>query len=243
MKKYLIVPIAILALVVSSKTVSAHEHQIFKINGKYYQFTVGSLNEPIAVDDKTGVDLRVELVTEEHATEKHDDSMPHTEEKFPAVAGLDKTLKVELGAGEKTKVLDLVPAYNDPGAYRAYFMPTVQTTYSYRFFGSIDNTPVSLTFSCNPAGHTQSDADMNVVKISNNVERVSKVGVYGCPVGKADLGFPEQSASLVDLKAQASEAQAKAGSTRSLAIAGLVLGVLGFVAAGGAWVRRRPPQS
>ena len=134
-------------LTVSPQSVSAHEHQIFKIGEKYYQFTVGSLNEPAVVDDKSGVDLRVELVTEEHAMERHEEtSGAHMEEKFPPIAGLEKTLKVELSAGNKTKILDLVPAYNDPGAYRANFVPTVETTYAYRFFGTINNASVSLMF-------------------------------------------------------------------------------------------------
>ena len=37
----------------------AHQRQLFTIGNDDYLFVVGSLNEPIFVDDKTGVDLAV----------------------------------------------------------------------------------------------------------------------------------------------------------------------------------------
>ena len=36
----------------------AHQRALFNIDGKDYLFVIGSLNEPVSVDDKTGVDFR-----------------------------------------------------------------------------------------------------------------------------------------------------------------------------------------
>ncbi|HEU5120861.1 MAG TPA: hypothetical protein VFT71_07715, partial [Candidatus Nitrosocosmicus sp.] len=36
----------------------AHQRALFNINGQDYLFVIGSLNEPVSVDDKTGVELR-----------------------------------------------------------------------------------------------------------------------------------------------------------------------------------------
>lgn len=158
----------------------AHEHQEFRINGATYEFTIGSLNEPIVVDDKTGVDLRINR-----------NGVP--------LSGLETKLKVELIAGDKKKVLDLSPVYNTPGAYKAAFYPTVETTYSYRVFGELENTPVNLTFSCTPAGHARAEEDTSEVPVSDGVVRIHKEGGYGCPAAKADLGFPEASSDVVGI--------------------------------------------
>jgi hypothetical protein len=225
---------------------SAHEHQTFKIGAKYYQFTVGSLNEPIAVDDKTGVDLKVELVSQAEAMEeRHEEEAGHTETTPVPVAGLEKTLKVELGAGSVKKVLSLAPAFNSPGSYRAMFIPTLETTYTYRFFGTIDSMPVDLSFTCNPVGEAVPQVTPGVLKLSDSVERISKTGAYGCPLAKADLGFPEKSAAVADLKTQdadlktaAGAAETKADSARSLGMLAIAASVLGLVAGGGAWLKR-----
>lgn len=192
--------------------VSAHEHQAFEIGGATYEFTVGSLNEPIAVDDKTGVDLRVER-------------------NGAPLAGLETALKVELIAGDKKKTLDLSPVYNTPGAYKAAFFPTVQTTYAYRVFGELEKTPVDLTFTCTPAGHARAEEDTARVEVSNGVTRVLKSGGFGCPTAKAELGFPEASADVVSITASDS-------TTRTIAVGSGMIAVLSLVVAA-ASLRRR----
>jgi len=44
---------------ISIQNASAHQRQLFTIGDKDYLFVVGSQNEPIFVDDKSGVDLFV----------------------------------------------------------------------------------------------------------------------------------------------------------------------------------------
>lgn len=173
---------------------SAHETQEFEIGGEHYQFVVGSLNEPVVVDDKTGVYVSVTMP--EHSGMAANDHHGTA----GAVEGLEETLQVEISAGDAKKVLDLAPIHGEAGAYRAPFYPTVATTYSYRFFGTINDTPVDLTFSCNPAGHGTAEEDTNEVEISDGVTRVSKTGAFGCPSPKEDMGFPEASATVRSLE-------------------------------------------
>lgn len=215
--------IAVFALLALMLPVSAfaHEVQVFEINGEQYQFVIGSLNEPLVVDDKSGVDLRVSMPEHEGmaATDHHATG--------GVVTGLEETLKVELIAGDKKKTLDLSPVYNTPGSYKAPFYPTVATTLSYRVFGTINDTPVDLTFSCSAAGHTEAKEDTTRVQISDKVFRVSKTGAYGCPTEKADMGFPEASASVADLQSSASQG-----------MWGIGFGVLGIALAGFALMRK-----
>ncbi len=200
----------------------AHEVQVFEINGEEYQFVIGSLNEPLVVDDKSGVDLRVSMP--DHA------AMPATDHHAAggAVAWLEEALKVELIAGDKKKILDFSPVSNAPGSYKAPFYPTVATTLSYRVFGTINDTPVDLTFSCSPAGHTEAKEDTTRVQISDKVFRVSKTGAYGCPVEKAEMGFPEASASVTELQDSADKG-----------MWGIGLGALGIALAGFALMRKK----
>jgi hypothetical protein len=177
---------------------SAHQHETYRIGGKTYDITIGSLNEPVAVDDKSGVDLTVTLAAGAHG---HDATgAAHEEQAATPVLGLEKTLKVELQAAGKTKELPLTTQYGKPGSYKAVFIPTVATTITYRVFGTIDGTQVDLSFTCNPAGHPATPEDTTEQAMGPNVTRVSKSGSFGCPAAKAELGFPEPAATLVDLR-------------------------------------------
>jgi hypothetical protein len=228
MKKLFIVPVLLLAVVVVyGRDVMAHETHQYRIGDKTYEFVVGSLNEPVSVDDKSGVDLRVREIMEEDAEAEDDHGVTEG-----AVEGLNQTLKVEVSAGTQKKVFDLSPVFGAVGSYKTTFYPTLQTTLSYRFFGRLNETPINLTFTCNPAGHPQSAEDKTEVAVSDGVARILKRGAFGCPVSKASLGFPEPSASVHDLASedQAGDAAlADFGATSrnynifTLAVAGLAL--------------------
>ena len=108
------------------------------------------------------------------------------------VEGLDETLQVEIVVGNNTKVLQLEPAFGEPGAYEAPFYPTVATTYTYRLFGTINNTPVDLAFTCTPTGEAGEAApDNSTEQVSEGVVRKGIEGGYGCPAPLTDAGFPE----------------------------------------------------
>lgn len=204
---------------------SAHERQEFEINGVKYGFVVGSLNEPVTVDDKTGVDIRVTKMGAAMEASHNDDD----HDSGTAVSGLDETLKVELIAGDKKKTLELSPVWNTPGAYKAPFYPTIATTLSYRVFGTIEGTPFDYTFTCNAAGHDEVPEDKSRVNVSDKVVRTLKTGAFGCPVEKADMGFPEMSASVVELQKE----------TSNSGMVGWGAGALALIALAVAFLRRR----
>ncbi len=201
---------------------SAHERQVFRVGDKTYLFVVGSLNEPAVVDDKSGVDLRVKLADPKHP---EDSSAPHAQ----PVEGLEKTLKVEVSAGNRKKVFDLEPAYKDPGAYRAVFYPTVATTLQYRIFGTLNDVPVDVAFSCVSSADGKHAQDQSAVQLSDKVSRIMKIGAFGCPLPKSDLGFPEQSTSLYDL--------GHPSTSHSIEYAALGLAIVSFLIALGAFLR------
>ena len=88
MKKHIVSKVTLvgLCILVFSLGASAHENHTYRIGDKVYQINIGSLNEPVVVDDKTGLDLRVE-----HPAVGKGEPTP--------VTGLDQTLKVEIPAG------------------------------------------------------------------------------------------------------------------------------------------------
>ena len=184
----LIGALALAALVplvsVSTSQAFAHERQLYTIGDQDYLIVIGSLNEPIFVDDKSGVDLRV-------LRADPNNPMNSSAEGAAPIEGLEETVQVELAAGNNTRVLQLEPAFGEPGAYEAPFYPTVATTISYRLFGTINNTPVDLTFTCTPTGEAGAAADNSTVQISEGVIRKGIEGGYGCPALVTDAGFPE----------------------------------------------------
>ncbi len=221
--KRLLSSAAAIGLLAAPALALAHESQNFKIGGTEYTFVVGSLNEPLVVDDKSGVELTVTTVEEhaEGAMEAHEDGDEH--EAGGPVTGLESTLKVEIKAGDKSRTMDLTTVYGKPGSYKAVFIPTVQTTLTYRFFGEINKIPVDVSFTCNPAGHPATAEDKTETQISDAVVRTLKKGAFGCAQAKADLGFPEPSMTTYDLQESIGHATGPMGTT------GTVFGILGFI--------------
>ncbi len=175
--------------------VSAHQKQLVSINGKDYLFVVGSANEPVFVDDKSGVELFAYL-----PTNKSDPTSTDPNDTKP-IQGLEKNLKVEVSAGNKKTVLDFDPQDKDPGHYIATFFPTVQTTYNYRVFGNISGTPISLTWSCSPISE-DTVVSNSTVKISNGVVQKAVIGGFPCPEPRSDKSFPETYPTLADMNSK-----------------------------------------
>jgi hypothetical protein len=219
---------------------SAHEHDTFKIGDKYYLLTVGSLNEPFIVDSISGVDLRVSQVAGPGGN-----GASKTASKGTPVTGLEQTLKVELAAGDKKKTLSFDPSDKTPGSYAASFIPTVQTTYSYRIFGTIDGYSVNLTFACVAGEVSETAEDNSQLKVSDTITRLNKVGAFGCAAPKKSMGFPEPALSSYELSQNTQNIAAGAQSVgkqvataQVLSIAGIVSGLLGLAVAGMALKRK-----
>lgn len=205
MKKKFAVGAVLLSLAVPF-IASAHEEQSFEIKGKSYEIVIGSLGEPLIVDDKSGVDLRV------------------TSGNKP-VEGLQDTLKVELIAGDKKKELLFTTVWGNPGSYKAVFFPTVATTLSYRVFGTINDTPFNVTFTCSSAGHESATEDKARVDISEGVVRTLKSGAFGCPQPKPAMGFPETSKDLNSIPAQTSSNNGLSTAAIALSVVALALAI------------------
>ena len=220
-----------IVLMTSPLAAFAHEHRTFTINEKQFNITIGSINEPVYIDDKSGVEVVVEELAETpHDGEEHEEGDAHAE--GTPVEGLEKLLKVEVIAGEKKKTFDLAPRFGVKGAYQAVFFPTVETTYSYRLVGRINNAAIDITFTCNPAGHPVTTDDTTAVEISDKVTQTIKSGAFGCPRAKADAGFPEQAGSMYQLK------QSMTAGGVNLGLVGAVLGGLGVILGGAALMKK-----
>ena len=213
---------------------SAHEHDTFKIGDKYYLLTVGSLSEPFIVDNISGVDLRVSQVPGPGSS-----GASKATGKGSPVTGLEQTLRVELAAGDKKETLSFDPSAKDPGAYAASFIPTVQTTYSYRIFGTISGSAVDLTFTCVAGEVSETAEDNRQLNVSDTITRLNKVGAFGCPVPRKSMGFPEPALSSYELNQSTQNLAAstqfmrkQAATAQILGIAGILFGLLGLAVAG-----------
>lgn len=215
----LLTAVGLLVILFTPSLVSAHETQVFKIGNQTYLVKVGTLNEPVAVDDKSGVDLWVK-------TADPADPTNFNAANAQPVPGLEKSLKAETSAGPKKKTSDLDASDDNPGEYTTTFYPTVQTSISIRIFGTINNTPIDFTLGCLPEGSPPKPDNTSTVTISQGVVRTLDSGSFGCPVAKEDLGFPEPSTTLHDL------ASARSSSTSTSNTSGsgsLVLGIIAIV--------------
>jgi hypothetical protein len=194
-----ITTIAAAAIVVLSSTgilqnvAFAHQLQLFTIGDKDYLFVVGSIGEPLYVDQKSGVELFA------YWPDPSDPVNSQANGTKP-IEGLEKMLKVDVSAGDKNKTLDFEPAFREPGHYEAPFFPTVETTYNYTVFGSINGTTFNATWTCSPGGGEATPiSDNSTVEISSNVTRKSIMGGFGCPLPISEAGFPEPMMSNQDI--------------------------------------------
>jgi len=177
----------------------AHQRQLFTIGDKDYLFVVGSIGEPLYVDQKSGVELFA------YWPDPSDPVNSQANGTKP-IEGLESMLKVDVSAGDKNRTLDFEPAFRDPGHYEASFFPTVETTYNYTVFGNINGTSFNATWTCSPGGGESAPvSDNSTVEISPNVTRKSIMGGFGCPQPVSDAGFPEPMMSNQEIVKKLSE--------------------------------------
>lgn len=201
--------LAALAMLLTAGIAGAHEHR--HVADDHYEMVVGFLNEPAVQNQLNGLSVRVNVHDEDAA------------EDAPAVGveGLAGTLQAEVTFGGQTMPLTLEPAYNDPGHYEAFFIPTGVGAYTFRIFGAIDGNQIDETFTAGPETFSE-------VAPSDN------------------LLFPKVAGSIADATAAAQDAQDSADSANTLAIVGLVVGAAGLIfglAGLGMAMQARKPQS
>lgn len=187
---------------------SAHEHRILEIGDRTYDITMGSLNEPTVIDDKTGVEMNVwEIGTGATAG--------------GPVTGLEETLRVEIRANGQARMMDLSPAWGEEGSYHSIFYPTVEATYAYRLVGTINDVPVDIIFTCHAAGHDMAAMEKNTarVEVSDGVTQIEQRGSFSCPRPKAAMGFPENASTIHDVASEAA-------SAKTFGIIGMTFGII-----------------
>ena len=175
---------AVLLFSINAQSVFAHQRQLLTIGGKQYLQVVGSVNEPVYVGDKSGVDFFA-------YTPDPKDPLSDSANGTKKLTDLDKTVKAELIAGPQTKTLDFNPVDGDPGHYTATFIPTLQTTYSYALVGKINNTPVNIKYTCVPGAGDDTPGSNNTVTLASGVIRHGIAGGFPCPLPRSDAGFPK----------------------------------------------------
>lgn len=107
------------------------------------------------------------------------------------------TLQFTVEYGGASHTYDLVPVEDKPGTYTAGFIPTREGQYTFHFTGKIN----------------EEDVDVSV-----EPEEVTPAG---------DLAFPEASPSTRDLETKLASAQAQTQTAQTIALIGVVLGVIG----------------
>jgi hypothetical protein len=129
------------------------------------------------------------------------------------VEGADKTLKVQIRQGATTKEFPLRAVFGQPGYYVADILPTRDGDYQWTFVGSINSDQINEKFDT---------AD-------GKFDKVNPATALEFPQALPD---PSQESAAVNA------AQADAQSARTLAMAGIGVGVLGLLAAIGVWLTR-----
>ncbi|HXG41590.1 MAG TPA: hypothetical protein VNL95_02565 [Dehalococcoidia bacterium] len=146
-----------------------------------YTFIVGFMNEPAIAYYPNALDLRVQDASGQPVT------------------GLEQTLRAEVivGGGAQRRALELEPAFNQPGRYFGYFIPTLPGDYTFRIYGQVGGQTVDESFTSGP-------------------------GRFDPAADPAELQFPRQMPTTIDL--QQSLAQREGGSGNDGLVA-LALGI------------------
>ncbi|HEY7757306.1 MAG TPA: hypothetical protein VIA08_03650 [Nitrososphaeraceae archaeon] len=181
----------------------AHESRLYNIGNKDYWITVGSIGEPVYVDDKSGAEAFIRTADPSNPLDRNANGTKMIE-------GLERDLKFEVSAGDKKKIFEIEPAFDDPGHYEAFFYPTIETTYNYRLFGTINNVTVNFDFQCQTT-EGEGNQDNSTKQISEDVVQKAQRGGFGCITSRADVSFPEPYVSNNELVGMLN--QTKANST------------------------------
>jgi hypothetical protein len=131
------------------------------------------------------------------------------------VEGAEKTLKAAIAfGGGQPKELPLRARFRMPGKYTADLIPTRAGSYSFTFTGTVNGNQVSEKFESGPNTY-------------NDVQAATA------------LEFPSANPSPAELQQALNEARQQAATANSLAVAGLITGLLGLGLAGYLLLRGR----
>lgn len=133
--------------------------------------------------------------------DEHTEEEEHTEGDEHAeaggVTGAEATLKLTVEYGSVSQTYALEPAFGRPGGYTTSIIPTREGQYTFHFTGQIGE---------------------EAVDVSIEPEEVASAGKFA---------FPEALPSTRDLEMKLTAAQAQTQTAQTLALIGVVLGVIG----------------
>jgi len=186
----------LLALGALPSAALAHERRT--LGAGKYDVVVGWEAEPAYVGERNAASIRI--------------SRARTNPAEP-VAGVEKTLTVDIRQGAQTRKFDLRAVFGQPGYYVADIIPTRDGDYVWTFNGAIGDDKIAEKFDT-------ADGKFNAVERATRLE---------FPIAAPD---PAQVSTDIQIARSAAE------SAQTLALLGVATGVLGLLAAGGLWLTR-----
>jgi hypothetical protein len=209
-------------LVVFTSAGPAAAHEERKVGN--YMFHVGFGDEPAFAGAKNSVQVLL-----------------HDAKTDKPVTAIGDDLKVDVtqgagGAANDTQKLTMniepdfkVGSFGTPGDYRAFFIPTTPGTYTFHFTGSINGQKVDEKFTSGPNTFSNAD-DPATIQFPIKEPTGSQVST------RVDRENQRLNQALADTRKQARD---QAGTARTIAIVGLVVGVVGLAAAAYGLTRKR----
>jgi hypothetical protein len=180
-----------------------------------YLFVVGFLDEPAYASVKNSLDLTLCNGKECNYTVTDGQRVVSN-----PVNDAEKTLQLEVSVGGSAPLaLALEPRWANPGKYNAFFMPTKTGDYTFHIHGTLNGDTIDEKFTSSPTGFGSVEA----------------VKVYPATTTDPSQQNNTQIASLQD---QVKSAQENAHTATTIGIVGIVVGVLGLLAAGFALAHR-----
>jgi hypothetical protein len=194
---------ALAGLLLPPLALPAAAHEARKV-GKYH-FDVGFGDEPAYAGEKNSVQLLLSDASDKPVTDLTDTLKVavSTEDGDPMNLALEPNFEV----GE----------FGIPGDYRGWFIPTAPGKYTFHFTGSIKGQKVDQSFTSSPTGFDE-------VTDPSTAQYPGKEPTTGQLATLAQRDAARTSAAL-------SKASDRTDSARNLAVAGLVVGVAGLLAA------------
>jgi len=138
-------------------------------------------------------------------------------------------LEVEVTSGDATTTLDLEPnfavgAFGEPGDYRAWFVPSLPGTYTFRITGRVDGEEIDETVRSGPQTFSDvidvAEATFPPVDAPTNEELATRVERESRRAGEA----------VAAAELAASAAADDASTARTVALIAFVVGAIGVIA-------------
>jgi hypothetical protein len=196
----------------SPRQAEAHERRT--VAGQF-TFVVGFITEPPITGVPNGIDLRI---TDAQSNQP--------------VEGAEKTLKADVMTGGQMKTYELTTRFNMPGAYTAHLIPTKAGTWTFRFYGTLNGTPIDERFESGPGR-------FNDVQLASTLEFPQTTptqpgATTTTPSNEADVSAATEAQRALD--------EAEDARTIGIAVgtAGIVVGLIGIALAAVALNTRRP---